>query len=81
MFTIFRKTVNGKTFDRFFHKWENAQVAVEEEVGEFVNRYGWEIVRKIDRMNVEKGFYDFQYDIRKGDMKATLSLLDGYFID
>lgn len=81
MFTIFRKTVNGRYHDRFFRSWENAKCALIDEVDEFVSRYGWEIIRKIDKMNIEKGFYDFQYDIRKGGMKATLSLLDGYFID
>lgn len=80
MFTILRKNVDGRYYDRFFLKWENAKHDLLKDVEEFVN-HGWEITYKINKMNTSKGFHEFQYELKKGESQVIFSLLDGYFCD
>jgi len=81
MFTIYSKNVGGRIFDRYFHLWKNAEKLLLEEL-EGLKKSGWKVTRKTDKMNLEKGFWEYQYDLLTPNGEdATLSLLDGYFAD
>lgn len=82
MFTIYQYKVEDRAFDRYYHSFENAKKSLEQDVAALVERRGWKITRKIDRMNHCKGFYEFQYDlITDSGENATLSLIEGHFVD
>ena len=43
---------------------------------------GWKQTRKLDRMNEDKGFYEFEYNlITEEGEKVVLALIDSYFED
>ncbi len=81
MFTIYRKDVDGRIFDRYFQNWENGKtLLIEEKDGMLAN--GWIEENHKDYFNSSKGFYVFYYELRSPDgEKATLSLIDGEFAD
>lgn len=81
MFTIYRKDVDGRVFDRYFQKWENGKtLLIEEKDGMLAN--GWIEENHKDYFYSEKGFYVFYYELRSPEgEKATLSLIDGEFAD
>lgn len=82
MFTILIKRVGNRRFDRYYKNWENAQNAMEyEEVADFLNS-GYIIKNRIDRMNNEKGFYEYEVTLTKeNEEEVSLALIDGYFMD
>ena len=90
MFSIYSKRVKspkygeGTPFDRYFHKWENAQKEMDEEVDEWLKE-GAKIVRSWDEMNVAKGFYVYQknliWETEEGTYEGTFAVVDGYFQD
>jgi len=89
MFTIFTKKTNsskyGKhTFDRYYKSWKNAKDEMDNEVNQWLGM-GATIVWEIDRMNAEKGFYEYQTDLRlekDGEVyECSFALVDGYFQD
>ncbi len=82
MFTILVKRVGNRRFDRYYKNWENAEKAMEyEEVADFLNS-GYMIKNRIDRMNNEKGFYEYEVTLTKeNEEEVSLALIDGYFMD
>lgn len=82
MFTILIKRVGNRRFDRYYKNWENAQNAMEyEEVADFLNS-GYMIKNRIDRMNKEKGFYEYEVTLTKeNEEEVSLALVDGFFMD
>jgi hypothetical protein len=81
MFTIFRKRVGDIVFDRYYKKWGNAKDALEKEVADMLS-VDCKITKRLDRMNHEKGFYEYEVCLKTylGE-DACLALIDGYFID
>lgn len=81
MFTIYRKNVDGRIFDRYFHKWENAKKVLEEELTD-LKKSGWKLIEHRDRFNYEKGFEIFDYALETPEGEgACLTLMNGYFSD
>lgn len=81
MFTIYRKIVGGRKFDRYFRSWDRAEEELEKERHDLLES-GWKEISHRNRMNVEKGFYLYDYTLKtpKGE-DAELTLLDGFFSD
>ena len=81
MFTIYRKDVGGRIFDRYFKSWDNAKALLEEEEKSLVEK-GWEEISHVSYFNSCKGFYVFYYVLKTPEgEKTTLSLIDGEFSD
>ena len=82
MFTILRKTVDGRIGDDYYHDYGKAKRALNESMDRTMTCIGGTITRKIDRMNTEKGFYEYQVEatLSTGE-KCTWALIDGYFSD
>ena len=81
MFTIYRKNVDGRIFDRYFRKWENARLLLIREVNQMF-AHGWTKEYHEDYFNSSKGFCVFYYELLSPEgEKATLSLIDGEFAD
>ena len=82
MFTILRKTVDGRSHDDYYHDYGKAKRALHESMERTMTNIGGTITRKIDRMNSAKGFYEYQVDatLSTGD-KCTWALIDGHFLD
>lgn len=82
MFTIMRKTVDGRRSESYYQKRENAKRELLESVSRTVNHIGCTIIRTVDRFNEEKGFYEFQVEgtLSTGE-KCTWALIDAYFED
>jgi hypothetical protein len=82
MFTILIKRVGNRRFDRYYKSWENAKNAMDnEEVEDFLN-HGYKVKNKIDRMNKEKGFYEYEVTLTKeNEEEVRLALVDGFFMD
>ena len=87
MFAIYRKTVGGRVHDRYFKDHDKAKAELNREVDAVVawakEQMDYDLkVETIDRMNVEKGFYE--YEMRWTNMMGeTVShaIVDGYFED
>ena len=56
MFTIMRKTVDGRRSESYYQKRDNAKRELLESVSRTVNHIGCTIIRTVDRFNEEKGF-------------------------
>ena len=81
MFTIYRKDVGGRIFDRYFKSWDNAKALLEEEEKSLVEK-GWEEINHVSYFNSCKGFYVFYYVLKTPEgEKATLTLIDAEFAD
>jgi len=81
MFTIYCKTVGGRRCDRYFKDWDHAKAAMIEERDNLIAS-GWEVTRKDDFFNREKGFYVFEVQGKTPHGEDfVLSLVDGYFED
>ncbi len=81
MFTIYCKNVGGRRFDRYFHKWENAEKVLEEERADLL-KSGWKQIDHRDYFNYEKGYEVFDYTMKTPDGEdVCLTLMHGYFID
>lgn len=90
MFTILTKIVidnegNKNTFDRYFHDWNNAQEVMDKEVNQHIKE-GATLLKSVDRMNVAKGFYEYEKILEKkyenGEVfNFTYALIDAYFAD
>lgn len=82
MFAIYTKNVGGRVNDRYFISHENAKRELLKDVEDLKNDCGGAILRKIDRMNTSKGFYEFEYRmVLENGERATLAIIDGYFED
>ena len=81
MFTIYRKDVGGRIFDRYFKSWDNAKALLEEEEKSLVEKE-WEEINHVSYFNSCKGFYVFYYVLKTPEgEKATLTLIDAEFAD
>ena len=73
------------SWDRYFHSWDNAKKVMDGEVQEYTKKNGFTLVRKLDRMNVEKGFYEYEATLEKeyseGKATLTFAIVGGYFCD
>lgn len=87
MFAIYRKNVGGRIHDRYFKDYDKAKAELKREVDGVVawakEVLNYDIkVETIDRMNVEKGFYE--YEMRWTNMEGEAvshAIVDGYFED
>lgn len=81
MFTIYMYSVGGRRFDRYFRSWDNAKTLLEEEK-ENLLKSGWTQKSHVDKMNLEKGFYIYEYALLTPEgEEASLALIDGFFMD
>lgn len=90
MLVVFSTTTNSKRYgrnnhNRYFKDWANAQKEMDKQVETLV-KDGARIVRTLDRMNVDKGFYEYQKDLQfkeeNGEVyEMSLSVYDAYFED
>lgn len=82
MFVIYTKSVGGRKHDRYFKSWENAKKELLTDLKCMTEQLGWKQTRKLDRMNEDKGFYEFEYNlITEEGEKVVLALIDSYFED
>lgn len=87
MFAIYRKNVGGRIHDRYFKDYDKAKAELKRDVDAVVawakEHLNYDIkVETIDRMNVEKGFYE--YEVRWTNMEGEAvshAIVDGYFED
>jgi hypothetical protein len=89
MFTILLKRVQSKEFgkiefNRYFKSWSKAKKVMDEEVNNRINS-GATIKRSLDRMNIEKGFYEYEVILKPREnepiTEVSYALIDGYFQD
>ena len=89
MFTILLKKVESKEFgkigyNRYFKSWSKAKEVMDEEVNNHINS-GAIIKRSLDRMNVAKGFYEYEKILKPREdetiTEVSYALIDGYFQD
>lgn len=81
MFTIYRKDVGGRVFDRYFRSWEEAKKVLLEELQTAIE-HGWKETGSENRFHADKGFYIYFHELfTDHDEIAILSLIDGYFQD
>lgn len=89
MFTILLKKVESKEFgkieyNRYFKSWSKAKEVMDEEVNNHINS-GATIKRSLDRMNVAKGFYEYEKILKPREdetiTEVSYALIDGYFQD
>ena len=84
MFTILLKKVNGNAYQRYFKSFDSAKKVMDEEVSRWISE-GAEPLMKIDRMNIEKGFYEYEANLKLIEdgktYNVSFALLDGYFQD
>lgn len=82
MFVIYTKSVGGRKHDRYFKSWENAKKELLTDLKCMKEQLSWKQTRKLDRMNEDKGFYEFEYNlITEEGEKVVLALIDSYFED
>ena len=82
MFAIYRKNVGGRIHDRFFKGYAVAKCELKKDVERMSDVCGGKVIDRIDRMNVEKGFYEYEVRMTTGDgEQASFAIIDGYFED
>lgn len=89
MFTILSRVVYTKkygrsVYNRYYQSRERAQHKMDNEAKFYLSNGYWKLERQIDRMNHEKGFYEYEIWLRSTDDKEEtmiLALLDGHFED
>ena len=90
MFTILSKVVYSEkygrsVFDRYYQSYQKAEEKMKREAEFYKSNGHWKLVRRLDRMNHEKGFYENEYHFKSTDGKPeatlVLALIDGYFED
>lgn len=82
MFAIYRKRVGGRGDDRYFMSYEKARTEIKADVERMRDICGAKVTERIDRMNVEKGFWEYEVRMALPDGEtASLAIVDGYFED
>lgn len=82
MFAIYRKNVGGRITDRYFKNYDKAKVELKADVERMRDTCHAKITERIDRMNVDKGFYEYEVRMTLANGEtASLAILDGYFED
>ena len=82
MFAIYRKTVGGRVHDRYFKSYNKAKKELKADVERMRNVCGGKITERIDRMNKDKGFYEYEVrmTLANGE-QASHAIIDGHFED
>lgn len=82
MFLTLSKNVDGRRGYRYFHKWENAEKAMLEDVENIKRSFDAKVVRNLDYFNADKGFYIRQIELlTPQNENFTYAILDSYFED
>lgn len=82
MFYDYFYSVGGRTRHTYFQKFNNAKDALQTDVANLTTHSNWRVIKKIDRMNVNKGFYEFEYVLRTDKNEiAKLCIIDSFFQD
>jgi len=85
MFAIYRKNVGGRVHDRYFKDYESAKRELKTDVERMRDVCDGKVVERIDRMNEDKGFYEYEVRMRVNTgtivEQASLAIVDGYFED
>lgn len=82
MFVTYRNSVGGRVHDRYFKSWENAKKELLADLKRMKEQLGWKETKKLDKMNVDKGFYVYEHNlITEEGEKVVLALIDTYFED
>lgn len=82
MFAIYRKNVGGRVHDRYFRNYESARQEIKQDVQRMRDILGAVVTETIDRMNVAKGFWEYEVRMALPDGEAaSLAIVDGYFED
>lgn len=82
MFAIYRKNVGGRGVDRYFKDYAAARRELHADVQRMRENCGGKVTERIDRMNVEKGFYEYEVRMTTGEGEAaSFAIVDGYFED
>ena len=85
MFAIYRKNVGGRIHDRYFKDYDKAKAELKRDVESMRDVCDGQVTERIDRMNVEKGFYEYEVRMRVNTgtivEQASLAIVDGYFED
>ena len=82
MFVTYTKSVGGRKHDRYFKSWENAKKKLLADLNRMTTQLGWKLTGKLDRMNKDKGFYEFQYNLITDDgEEVVVALVNSYFED
>ena len=82
MFTILYKDFAGRKGNRYFRKWDKAKAEMDKDVKDCCDHLGGHVIETIDRMNVAKGWYEYETKAKfpNGEV-CTWALIDGYFED
>ena len=82
MFTAFRKSVGGRSHNRYFHDWDNAKAAMEKDIKDMVGAKLAIVTKRYDHFNHAKGFYVYEANglSHKGEA-ISWALIDSYFED
>ena len=85
MFAIYRKNVGGRIHDRYFKDYDNARTELKRDVERMRDVCGGKVTERIDRMNEDKGFWEYEVRMRVNTgtivEQASLAIIDGYFED
>lgn len=87
MFAIYRKNVGGRIHDRYFKSYEKAKEELLRDEERMCKLFAGEVTmrKRVDRMNQDKGFYEFEVrmTVNTGTIceQASLAIVDGYFED
>jgi ACT domain-containing protein len=82
MFAIYRKNVGGRITDRYFKNYAAARRELHADVVRMCDVCHAKITERIDRMNVAKGFYEYEVRMTLANGEtASLAIVDGYFED
>jgi len=85
MFAIYRKNVGGRVHDRYFKNYDAAKRELKADVERMRDVCGGKVTERIDRMNEDKGFYEYEVRMRVNTgtivEQVSLAIVDGYFED
>ena len=82
MFAIYRKRVGGRGDDRYFKNYDKAKEELKADVQRMRDICHAEVTERIDRMNADKGFYEYEVRMALPNGEtASLAIVDGYFED
>lgn len=81
-FYILQKNFGGRKGHRYFRDWNNAKEEMDKDVAMCCKDLNGKVVKTIDRMNVSKGWYEYDKTAHfPNGEDCTWALLDGYFED
>ncbi len=80
MFFTYRYSVDGRRFDRYYEKWENAKKQLLTDASS-LQKDGAKRISSHDYFNAGKGFYVYEKEYKHEGMTFNLSILDCFFSD